>query len=462
MEYPLFQAPSIGGGMLIALVSIVHVVVAHFAVGAGFFMAATHTLALRRDDALLWRYLKDHAQFLVLLAFVFGAITGVGIWLTISVVSPAATSRLVHNFVWGWGIEWCVFLVEIVAGYAYYYGFGRLPRRQHLAVAWVYAIAAFLSLAIINGILTFMLTPSRWAEGVREGQEFHADWAFWLGLFNATYWPSLAMRTLSSLALAAIFVAVIVNLRPNYTREERQRIINIGAWFLAPLALMIPIGAWYFAELPPDAQQKIQGGAVAMTLFFLFGLAASVLIGGYAYFGLIRGRRYINLETSFLLLAIAFIATGAMEFVREGIRKPYVIYGVLYSNGYPAYGGWPQRLQNEGSLAHRPFTRPPGRSAAELAALPAHEYGRYVYDAQCRNCHEIEGFNGIAPLARGKSRELLAAIVRELDAYSYMPPFLGDAAELSALVEFLVSTAEGDAYVPPVGETGASARGGKP
>lgn len=448
MEYPLFEVPGVGGGLLIAAVAIVHVVIAHFAVGGGFFMAIAHTLAVRRGDALLARYVKDHAQFLVLLAFVSGALTGVGIWFAIGIVSPAATSRLIHNFFWGWAAEWCCFAVEIVAGYVYYYGFHRLRPRQHLVVVWVYAVAAFLSLAIINGILTFMLTPSRWAEMIRGREAFHADWAFWLGLFNATYWPSLLMRSVSCLALAAIFVAVIVNLRASYTREERQRIINLGAYFMAPLALMIPVGVWYFAELPPAAQAKIQGGAVAMTLFFMFGLAASLLIAGYAYFGLIRGGRYINLETSLLLLAIAFIATGSMEFVREGVRKPYVIQDVLYSNGVPTYDGWPQRLQNEGGLVFMPFARAPGQSVADIRALPLHESGAYVYRAQCRACHEIDGFNGIRPLVAGKSRKLLLSILHELDAYGYMPPFLGDDYEMRALTEHLLKLSLGEAYVP--------------
>jgi len=139
MEYPCFEIRGFGGGLLIAVVAIVHVVIAHFAVGGGVFMAVAHTLAIRNNDALLLRYVRDHATFLILFAFVAGAVTGVGIWFTIGLVSPAATSRLIHNFVWGWAAEWCFFLIEIVAGYVYYYGFGRLPQRQHLACVWIWA-----------------------------------------------------------------------------------------------------------------------------------------------------------------------------------------------------------------------------------------------------------------------------------------------------------------------------------
>lgn len=452
MEYPLFEVPKLGGGLLIAIIAILHVVIAHFAVGAGLYLAITHTVALRRNDQLLLRYLRDHSQFLVLLSFVAGALTGVGIWFAIGLVSPAATSRLIHNFVWGWATEWCFFVIEIAAGYVYYYYWGRLAPRKHLVVAWIYAIAAFLSLVIINGILTFMLTPSRWAEMVRDaasGRPFDADVGFWLGLFNQTYWPSLILRTISSLALAAIFVAIVVNARRSYTREERQRIINHGAWFMAPLVLMVPAGLWYFAELPEAARLFVQGRAIAMTLFLAFGLVASLAIGFYAYFGLLRAKRYINLETSILLLALAIVATGSMEFVREGVRKPYLIYSYLYSNGIPAIGDLPTKIRNEGILAYTPFVRPPGHTLADVQRLPLPEQGKLVFQAECRICHEVDGYNAIRHLVAGKSRELLLLQVKELDKWAYMPPFHGTEREMKALVEYLLTLYQGEHYRPP-------------
>ena len=35
----------------------------------------------------------------------------------------------------------------------------RIPAKLHLAVGWVYAVSSVCTLIIINGILTFMLTP---------------------------------------------------------------------------------------------------------------------------------------------------------------------------------------------------------------------------------------------------------------------------------------------------------------
>ena len=44
----------------------------------------------------------------------------------------------------------------------YYYGWDRLDARTHLAVGWVYFASAWASLAVIAGILAFMLTSGDW------------------------------------------------------------------------------------------------------------------------------------------------------------------------------------------------------------------------------------------------------------------------------------------------------------
>jgi cytochrome bd-type quinol oxidase subunit 1 len=421
------------------------------------FLAVSHTLALRRGDDLLLRFLRDKSKVLVLLSFVAGAVTGVGIWFCISLVSPQATSALIHQFAWGWAAEWCFFLLEIVAGYVYYYGWDRLTRRQHLATAWIYAVSAYLSLVLISGIISFMLTPGRWTQIV-SAPDFDGDSAFWAGLFNPSFLPSVLLRTISCLALAGIFVAVIVNLSAEYRRGQRRKIINHASHFLVPLGLMVPLAAWYFLVLPAEARKLAMGGAIAMTLFFAFGLVASVLIGGYAYFGLVRNRRYINLETSVLLLAVAFIATGSMEFVREGVRKPYLIYDHLYSNQIPADEEWERRLADDGILAHARFARPPTVSLDELSALPLHVQGRYVFKAQCQSCHEIGGTNDMVPLIRDAPRQWLDTTLRHLhDIKYYMPPFLGSDRERQALVEYQYFLTHPQEFAPAAPDRAQSA-----
>ncbi|MGC2323926.1 MAG: cytochrome ubiquinol oxidase subunit I, partial [Terriglobales bacterium] len=180
MNYPVWQL-GFPGGLLIAAVAVLHVFVSHFAVGGGAYLVITEHLGYRRNDPDLLLYVKRHSKFFALLTLVFGAVSGVGIWFTIGLVSPEATSSLIHTFVWGWAIEWVFFFVEIAAALIYAYNWERLDRRTHLAIGWIYFIAAWLSLAVINGIITYMLTPGQWLQSK----------SFWDGILNPTYLPSL-------------------------------------------------------------------------------------------------------------------------------------------------------------------------------------------------------------------------------------------------------------------------------
>jgi len=89
----------------------------------------------QQSDELLG-YLKRHARFFLLLTMVLGGITGVGIWFTIALLNPAATSSLIHTFVFAWATEWVCFVGEIIALFIYYYTFGKMrPVQKTLAVA---------------------------------------------------------------------------------------------------------------------------------------------------------------------------------------------------------------------------------------------------------------------------------------------------------------------------------------
>jgi hypothetical protein len=48
MDYPIWDL-SLGGGMLMALMAVPHVIVSHFAIGGGLLIAATETLAAKSD-----------------------------------------------------------------------------------------------------------------------------------------------------------------------------------------------------------------------------------------------------------------------------------------------------------------------------------------------------------------------------------------------------------------------------
>jgi hypothetical protein len=424
MNYPLWNIPLLGGAILIAGIAIIHVVIAHFAVGAGLLNVLTEMRARRTNNATVLRFVRDNSIFLIYLAFVAGVVTGVGIWFTVGIVAPEATIFKIRLFLWVWAAEWVFFAVELASGYVYYYTWDRLSPRAHVLVGWLYAVAAFLSLVMINGILAFMLTPGDW-------QSTHSLWDAWL---NPSFWPSMFMRLVSGLALAGVFVSIVVSLKSNkYGREDRGRIVAWGARFLLPLATMPLLAYWYFSTLPYTARNLALGGAVAMTFIFIFGVVLSFLIALYAYFGMLRRSRDVNLITALLMAAIAFLATSTMEFVREGIRKPYVLMDIMYSNGIMVQDV--PKFNREGILANAPWIIPDTVSYTGAVAT-----GEAVYRAECLRCHEIKGYNAIVPLVWGWNHTLVMAALDQLDKIkAFMPPFVGTAAEKEALATYLLT-----------------------
>ncbi|MBD3163105.1 MAG: hypothetical protein GF346_11785 [Candidatus Eisenbacteria bacterium] len=422
MDYPLWEVPLMGGGIVIALIAIVHVFVSHFAVGGGLFLVLTERKARRERIPELLDYLRRHARFFVLLTLVFGAATGVGIWFAIGLASPAATSLLIRNFVWGWAIEWCFFLVEIAAALIYYYGWDRFTPRTHQAIGWIYFAAAYLSLVVINGILAFMLTPGKWLE----------TGAFWDGFFNPSYFPSLVLRTGVAVSLTGLYVLLTASM----IRSERFRgrqVRYAAKWVFAGFGLLVPGGVWYLLSIPVEARAMAIGGAPAVTIFLGLSLGLSLFILLFTWLTAWRNPRQFNAALATLFLVVGFAVTGVSEWVREAVRKPYVIYETMYSNSLrPAQI---DALAADGYLPRAKFV-----ALHEVTSSNRLDAGRELFRFQCSPCHTIDGYNGIRPLIRGWRESFIALQLRNLDELKgFMPPFAGTDEERRALAHYLAS-----------------------
>jgi cytochrome c553 len=418
VSYPVWEVPVLGGGLVIAIISVVHVFIAHFAVGGGLYLALTERKARREGDAALLEYLRRHARFFALLSLVFGATTGVGIWFAIGLVTPVATSALIHLFVWVWAMEYIPFFVEITTLLVYYYAWDVLAPGVHQLVAWLYTVAAWSSLFFINAILTFMLTPGRW---LRTGTLWDAFW-------NPTAVPSLVIRSGVSLALAGLYALVTATrIRPE---GLRNRMVRYAAQWLWPAFALIPLGSlWYFSRVP-DRSRLL---AAPIEIFLALAAVLSLIIFAFSYLGPYREPGRFSTALAALFLTMGFLVTGTSEWVREAIRKPYLITGYLYSNGI--------RLADEATVRREGILKAavwsPVRQVTPANTLEA---GRQVYLLECSTCHTLRGYNALLPLIAGWPRDYLAQQVDHLETLKgFMPPFLGTAAERDALVAYLLA-----------------------
>lgn len=438
--YPVNDYGPLMPGLVMGGVAIFHVFLAQFAVGGGMLLCYFQWLGMTGRNPHARTFVDGYFKVLVLISFVIGALTGVGIWFTAIQISAPTIGQMVENFHWLWATEWTFFCLEIVSGYMFYRYHERLSDRAAMGLLVIYAIAAWASLFIINGILSWQLTPGRWLETHRV-----AD-----GFFNPSFWPSLLFRTVVSTTLAALAACVVVNTMSRLDREARRSLINRAAHLMLPMVLMPVLGAWFLMAMPPDSRSWVTGGSPAMTMFMFMSIIASLAIGAYALIGLWLQRLYINGATATLLLLLAFCATAGGEFVREGSRKPYTIRYVLYSNGIRP--GEVAHLREVGSLLGDPF---PLRNM-EGYPNPQVEEGARVFRRLCSICHTVDGTNGLVELTGSWDAEQMRMNIAKLQQTKpFMPPFAGSPSELEALVQFLRWSADGRPTAWPTSESAA-------
>ena len=410
MGYPFWDVP-IGHGIIVALIAVFHVFVSHFAIGGGLYLVVSEHRARKTADNARLAFLQRLSRFFALTTLVMGALSGVGIWFVIGLANPGGTEVLIHNFVWGWAIEWTFFAVEIAAALIYYNGWERLSPAAHMTVGWIYFVFAWLSLAVINGILAFMLTPGRWL----------ATGGFWDGFFNPTYWSSLVLRTGISLMLAGLYALLIAS---RYEASDfKVRTVRYSAlWGILGLAVTLLSQYWYWRAIPSDVIAKARQvmptpmNSIHYSLWLAAGIALLLVL-----FGLLLPKR-LPFGIAVLLMAVGLAWFGAFEWFRESIRKPYLIAGYMYGNGVEvAQTG---RYQKEGYLAQISY-----RTGDDGADLFRHA---------CRSCHTISGYRALKPAFDGTDHAFIAAMIQGAHLLKgNMPPFLGKPAEAESIAGYV-------------------------
>jgi len=439
MEYPVWHLATLGGGFWIALIGTFHVYLAHFAVGGGLYLVLAELLARRTGSPVLLAHVKKHARFFMLLTMVAGGVTGVGIWFTIGLLSPQATSTLLKIFVHAFATEWVFFLGEIVALLCYYYGFDRMDPSDHLRMGWLYFLFALLSLFIINGIIGFMLTPGDWATTRN----------FWHAFFNPSFWPQFFLRTAIALSLAGLFGFVTATRIADEAARERMVRLCAG-WTILPLLAALASGWWYIQALPAPQLEMVllRSARIAGFLKVFQWFAGAAALGALVLAVKLPGR--IRFPLALVIVLTGWGLIGSFEFVREAARKPFLLYGHTYSNGIRV--GLEEAVSAQGYLATARWARI--REVTDDNRLAA---GAELFQHQCASCHSIGGpMNDIRPWTADLTGRGLSALLGALNTINpAMPPFIGNQAEREALAAYLGQSLGGHADEPLPGLTPA-------
>ena len=456
MHYPWWHVPYLTAPMLIAIISVIHILVSHYAVGGGLFLAVETTHAYRTKNVDYLAYLKRHAKFFVLLTVAFGAITGVGIWWTIGLASPLATRVLIRTFVFAWAVEYVFFIIEIVSAFIFYYYWGRLSQRIHTVIVWIYGLSAWASLVIITAITAFMLDPGQWI----------TDHSFWSGLLNMQSLPQIIARTGGALMLTSLYVYLHASL--TIKDDKLHALIEARSTRPALLgALMISAGGilWYIF-LPNSARDAIYTASV-LNVFMALIFATTGIVFVLLFFGPYRNPGWIRspgFAASLLLFGVIGFSTG--EFIREAVRKPYIIYNVVLGNqlllqpvdevktarenGFLDSGVWTRAYV---AAKHPGFVRNyqiEGRIEPHIDARGLYTIenkndrialGALIFQYHCNDCHASqEGYSAVGPLLQGWTPDMIRSLLRDLDRRRFtMPPFSGTPEEAELLLEYLTT-----------------------
>jgi hypothetical protein len=445
MDFPFFHLDFIGNRMLIAITAIVHVVVNHpMAVGAVPLVTLLEWKAFRENKPALDELAYKFTFVFFVITTSLGALTGVGIWFTTSLVNPDAIGSLLRVFFWGWFTEWIVFVIEVCLIMLYFLTWKRMKNRKklHIAIGAGLAFFSWITMAIITGILGFMMNSGEWVPYIRE---WSARSGLLTAFFNPLYLPQLVFRTPFALMTAGLFFMFLV---PFFT-QKGQAIRHTTVRFLAKWTLVwLPVtafaGYWYWIRIPDF---MVQNAPVAMTtqnytqwyqiiLFSLFAMIVTVLL--ISLIGSVKPRWVPR-----VVLLIPFVASvlllGMFERIREFVRKPYVIQDYMYANGlrvdhYPLF-------KEDGVLPHASFTE--HNTVTETNKISA---GKDVFMVTCSRCHTSNGINGVVdkfeilfPDSKWNPQQIAAFIGNMHNVRPFMPPFPGNQKELDAMASYIVS-----------------------
>ena len=458
MNYPFWDIPHIGSGWVIGMIAIFHVMISQFAVGGGLYLPLAERKAYREGRADWLPQLVSHSKFFLIVTGVFGTVSGVGIWFAIGLTHPEATSTLIHNFVFGWAIEWVFFMVELTTAAVYYYTWNRIDPKLHLTVGWVYAGASLCTLIIINGILTFMLTPGdTWIAVAGTGQEASK---FWNAFFNPTYWPSLFLRVGVCTSLAGIW-ALITSSRIDGDAQPdlKTSMVRWSVKWLVPSFLATPFLLVWYLWMVPETQRALlslgidtigSGTFSQVTRMALIIVLTSATIIFVAYFLAYRTPREFNLSHALAVLLLALVATASGEYSREMLRKPYVIGRHMFSNGVRV--SYVARINEQGYLKN---------SAWVWNGSPSsYSRGEAIFRGECGSCHTLSGYRPMRSLLAGRDRTNIGNFINMLHDYKadspyrrFMPPMVGNTQDIADLTDYLNAQVNG-----PQGEKLMTAR----
>lgn len=390
--YPVFYVPNYGSAWLMGLTGAIHIMASHTSVGAGLLFAFLAHKAYKEDRPELYDYMKRYGMFLLIFSYVIGSITGPGIWYTATAASPRGISALIHNFVWVWATEWVFFIYEVIGVFALIYFIDRIDRKTHLKLTYTFAIASVGTLALIIGIISFMMWPGNDAY-YNTGSASDA-------FFGVNTFPHMFLRIGFMIMMSGIIGMIISssmkkdNLSLSKELTQKMGVVSLIGGFLTLLSFM-----WYIMTLPANAHTLL---GMSLDSIIMNRIILAILFSLYFSVAIFKPQWISRTLAITMMFIIGIVGVWPGEKLRETMRKPYVAGQYIYSNNIISRDVPGKGIKNEvpllaanGYLKIDPWVPERLRTITPENKL---EVGKMLVTRACSNCHSLEKYGSYRPM----------------------------------------------------------------
>ena len=205
---------------------------------------------------------------------------------------------------------------------------------------------------------------------------------------------------------------------------------------------------------PPRPRRRCSSAA-ALNILVALIFALTIVVFFLLYFGPYRNPGWLSpgFAGSLCLFGIAAFSTG--EFIREAVRKPFVVYNVVLGNQVlpdevPKHARRPAICRaacGPSAYVANSTIRKRSSMAASIAAKLlklSHEdrvaLGEVLFQHHCNDCHaDDRRLFGRWGVAAGAAARVGSRDVEHLEGVYFMPPWCGTAEEAELMTDYLMS-----------------------
>ena len=275
---PAIEFPLIGNSLAVGLFALLHILLA--GLGVGFMMLAPLAESMGETRPWLLEAARTMTRFTIVTYTVSLVLAVIMVDLFIGLF-PLTNQHLFNRFRYPIFVAMIAFLLQLFALYPYYHYWDALRARSpglHRALGFLAATLIFVWVAVLDGIGSYMLTPTR------------ADGA-WSRLTNPTWGPLVMHRFLGNLVMAGYVMAGYAAWRLAAARGENAdyyaRLLKMGLLIGFAMLMIQPLSGLLYAQSisasAPEAYRQLTQGPYQPLVYAQFLLIGSLFLGSHLW-----------------------------------------------------------------------------------------------------------------------------------------------------------------------------------